>query len=180
MLRFIGRNWWLIVLRGVCAILFGVLAFTWPGMTIGALVLLFGGYALVNGILAFVAAFSHSTGTPWWILALEGLVSIAAASVTFLYPGITAVALLVLIAMWAIVTGVFEIGAAIQLRKEIEGEFWLGLAGLASVLFGAVLLARPGIGALAVVWMIGGYSIVFGVMLIALGFGIKARMTQFA
>ena len=180
MLQFIGRNWWLLVLRGICAILFGVLAFTWPGMTIGALVLLFGAYALVGGILAFVAAFANSSGTPWWILVLEGLVSIAAALLTFLYPGITAVALLVLIAMWAIVTGVFELAAAIQLRKEIEGEVWLGLAGLASVLFGVVLLARPGIGALAVVWMIGTYSILFGVLLVALGFRVKSRMTQVA
>ena len=180
MLRFIGRNWWLLVLRGICAILFGVLAFTWPGMTLGVLVLLFGGYALADGILAFVAAFSNSTGTPWWILVLEGLVGIAVASVTFLYPGITAVVLLVLIAMWAIVTGVFELAAAVQLRKEIEGEVWLGLAGLASVLFGLVLLARPGIGALAVVWMIGAYSVLFGVLLVALGFRVKSRMTQFA
>ena len=180
MLQFIGRNWWLLVLRGVCAILFGVLAFTWPGMTLGALIWMFGAYALVNGVLAFVAAFSNSTDTPWWILVLEGLVSIAAASATLLYPGITAIVLLVVMAMWAIVTGVFQIGAAIQLRKEIEGEVWLGLAGLASVLFGVVLLARPGIGALAVVWIIGGYSVLFGMLLVALGVGVKARMTQVA
>lgn len=180
MLQFIGRNWWLVVLRGICAILFGVLAFTWPGMTLGVLILLFGAYAFVNGVLAFIAAFSHSTGTPWWILALEGLVSIAAGIATFLFPGITAVTLLVVMAMWAIITGVFEIGAAIQLRKEIEGEVWLGLAGLASVLFGVVLLARPGVGALAVVWMIGTYSILFGVLIVALGFRVKSRLTQFA
>jgi uncharacterized membrane protein HdeD (DUF308 family) len=156
MLHFLGRNWWLLVLRGICAILFGLLAFTWPGMTLGALVLLFGVYAFANGMLAFAAAFSNSTDTPWGILVLEGAVSIAAASAIFLFPGITAVVLLYVMAMWAIVTGVFQIGAAIQLRKEIEGEVWLGLAGLASVLFGVVLLARPGIGALAVVWIIGG------------------------
>jgi uncharacterized membrane protein HdeD (DUF308 family) len=180
MLQFIGRNWWLLVLRGICAILFGVLAFTWPGMTLGALVLLFGVYAFADGILAFVAAFSNSTGRPWWALVLGGLVSIAAAMATFLYPGITAMALLVLIALWAIVTGVVEIAAAIQLRREIKGEVWLGLAGLASLLFGVVLLARPGVGALAVVWMIGGYSVMFGVLLVALGFHVKGRMTQVA
>ena len=114
------------------------------------------------------------------ILVLEGAVSIAAASAIFLFPGITAVVLLYVMAMWAIVTGVFQIGAAIQLRKEIEGEVWLGLAGLASVLFGVVLLARPGIGALAVVWIIGGYSVLFGMLLVALGLGVKARMTQVA
>ena len=180
LLQFIGRNWWLLVLRGICAIVFGVLAFTWPGMTLGALVMLFGAYAFADGIIAFVAAFSNSSGTPWWILALAGLVSIGAGSITFLYPGITALVLLVLIAMWALITGVIELAAAIQLRKEIEGELWLGLAGVASVIFGAVLIARPAIGALAVVWMIGAYSILFGVLLVALGLKVKARMTQFA
>jgi uncharacterized membrane protein HdeD (DUF308 family) len=178
MLHFLGRNWWLLVLRGICAILFGLLAFTWPGITLGALVLLFGVYAFANGMLAFAAAFSNSTDTPWWILILEGAVSIAAALAIFVFPGITAVVLLYVMAMWAIVTGMFQIGAAIQLRNEIEGEVWLGLAGLASVLFGVVLLARPGIGALAVVWIIGGYSVLFGMLLVALGLGVKARMTQ--
>ena len=180
MLEFIGKNWWLLVLRGACAILFGMLAFTWPGMTLGALILLFGAYALADGILAFVAAFSNSTGTPWWLLALEGLLSIAIASVTFLFPGITAIVLLFIMAMWAIVTGVFEIAAAIQLRRVIDGEVWLGLAGVASIVFGVALLARPGVGALAVVWIIGAYSVMFGMLLIALGFHVKARMTQVA
>lgn len=177
MLHFIGRNWWLLVLRGVCAVLFGLLAFIWPGMTLGVLVLLFGAYALADGILALVAAVSGSTGTPWWVLLLVGLAGVAAATTTFLYPGITAVVLLYLIASWAIVTGVLEIAAAIQLRKEIEGEVWLGLAGLASVLFGAILFMRPGVGALAVVWMIGAYSILFGVLLVALGFHVRSRVT---
>ena len=179
MLHFIARNWWLLVLRGVFAILFGVFAFTWPGITLGTLVLMFGVYAFADGILAFVAAFSHATGRPWWILALEGLFSIAAAMAAFLYPGITAVVLLFVIAFWAIVTGVVEIAAAIQLRREIEGEVWLGLAGLASVLFGLTLLAQPGAGAVAVVWLIGAYSMLIGILLVALGFRVKARMAQF-
>ena len=180
MLHFMARNWWLLVLRGVFAILFGVFAFTWPGITLGTLVLMFGVYAFADGILAFVAAFSHSTGRPWWILALEGLFSIAAAMAAFLYPGITAVVLLFVIAFWAIVTGVVEIAAAIQLRREIEGEVWLGLAGLASVLFGLTLLAQPGVGALAVVWLIGAYSMLIGILLVALGFHVKTRMAQFS
>jgi len=180
MLRFIARNWWMLVLRGACAILFGVLAFTWPGVTLGALVLLWGVYAFADGILAFAAAFSGAAGTPWWVLILEGLVSIAAAAAAVLYPGITAIVLLYVIAAWAIVTGVFEIAAAIQLRKEIEGEIWLGLAGLASIFFGLALFARPGAGALAVVWIIGAYAIVFGALLVALGFRVKALKAQFA
>jgi uncharacterized membrane protein HdeD (DUF308 family) len=173
MLRLMARNWWVIVLRGVCAILFGVLAWTWPGVTLGALVLLWGAYAFIDGVLALVSAFSGASGQPWWVLALEGLVGLGAAAAAVMYPGITALVLLYMIAAWAIVTGVFEIAAAIRLRKEIEGEVWLGLAGLASVLFGLLLVAQPGTGALAVVWIIGTYAILFGTLLVALGFRLK-------
>jgi uncharacterized membrane protein HdeD (DUF308 family) len=128
MLQLMAKNWWAVVLRGVFAILFGVLAWTLPGVTLGALVLLWGAYAFVDGILALVAAFSGAAGRPWWVLALEGIVGLGAAAATVLYPGITAIVLLYLIAAWAMVTGIFEIAAAIRLRKEIEGEFWLGLA----------------------------------------------------
>src|SRR5262245_39565865 len=164
----------MVVLRGACAILFGVLAFTWPGVTLGALVLLYGAYAFADGVLAFAAAISGSVGKPWWVLLLEGVVSIAAAGAAVFYPGLTAIVLLYVIAAWAIVKGVFQITAAIQLRKEIEGEVWLGLAGLASLFFGVVPFARPGPGALAVVWIIGAYAIAFGVLLVALGFRLKA------
>jgi uncharacterized membrane protein HdeD (DUF308 family) len=174
MLSVIARNWWLIVLRGVCAIVFGLLAWIWPGVTLATLVLLWGAYAFVDGILALAAAFSGRADAPWWALTLEGIVGILAAVAAFLYPGITAIILLYVIAIWAIVTGVIEIVAAIQLRKEIEGELWLGLAGLGSILFGVVLIARPGLGALAVVWMIGLYAVLFGVLLVALGFRVKA------
>jgi uncharacterized membrane protein HdeD (DUF308 family) len=174
MLRLIAGNWWLIVLRGVCAILFGLLAWAWPGVTLKALILLWGAYAFADGILAFVAAMSGSTGAPRWVLILEAIVSLAAAAAAIFFPGVTAVVLLYVIALWAIVTGVLEIAAAIQLRKEIENELWLGLAGLASVLFGFLLIARPGLGAVAVVWMIGLYAIMFGAILVALGFRVKA------
>jgi uncharacterized membrane protein HdeD (DUF308 family) len=173
MLRLMAKNWWAVVLRGVFAILFGALAWTWPGVTLGALVLLWGAYAFADGILAIVSAFSGASGQPWWVLALEGVVGLGAAAVAVFYPGLTAMALLYLIAAWAIVTGVFEIVAAIRLRKEIEGEFWLGLAGLASVAFGVMLFLQPGAGALAVVWIIGAYAIVFGVFLVALGFRLR-------
>jgi len=174
MLRLMARNWWLLVLRGVCAIMFGVLAWTWPGVTLHALVLLWGAYAFVDGVLGFAAAFSGSTGAPWWVLVFEGIVGVIAAAAAIFFPGVTAVVLLVMIAFWAIVTGVLEIAAAIRLRKEIEGELWLALAGAGSVLFGVLLLTRPGIGALAVVWMIGLYAVMFGGLLIALGFRVRA------
>ena len=173
MLNLIAKNWWLIVLRGICAILFGLLALTRPGITLGALIMLWAIYAFVDGVLAFVAALSGSSGTPWWLLVLEGVVGVGVAAAAFLAPGVTAIVLLFFIAARAIVAGILEIAAAIQLRKEIEGELWLGLAGAGSVLFGLVLMARPGIGALAVVWMIGLYAILFGGLLVALGFRVR-------
>jgi len=173
MLSLIARNWWLIVLRGVCAILFGLFAWTWPGVTLGVLVLLWAVYAFADGILAFVAAWSGASGRPSWALALEGVVGICAAAAGILYPGVTALVLLYVIAAWALITGVLEIVAAVHLRREIENELWLGLAGLASVFFGLVLIARPGLGAVAVIWIIGTYAMLFGLVLIVLGFRVK-------
>jgi uncharacterized membrane protein HdeD (DUF308 family) len=173
MLDLLARNWWLVVLRGVCAILFGVIAWTWPGLTLGVLVIVWAVYALADGVLALVAAFSGTSGAPTWSLILWALVSIGAGVVAIVYPGMTAVVLVFVIAFWAVITGVMEIVAAIRLRKEIEGEFWLVLAGLASVLLGLALFARPGVGALAVVWLIGAYAVLFGVLLVLLGFRVK-------
>ena len=173
MLQVLARNWWVVALRGLCGVLFGLMAFAWPGLTLGALVFLWGAYALADGILAIVSAFSGASGQPWWVLALEGMAGLGAAAASFFYPGLTALVLLYVIAAWAILTGLFEIAAAIRLRKEIEGELWLALAGLASVAFGVLLLVRPGAGALSVVWIIGAYALLFGVMLIVLGFRLK-------
>lgn len=172
-LEALSRNWWMVALRGLCAVIFGILAFARPDITLSALVLVFGAYALVDGILSIVAAISRRSGAPWWALVLEGIAGLGAAAFAFLSPGITALALLFLIACWAILTGVLEIVAAIALRKELRGEWLLVLCGLASILFGFVLVARPGAGALALLWLIGGYAIVFGVLLIALGFRLK-------
>jgi len=122
MLSLIARNWWLIVLRGVCAILFGLFAWTWPGVTLGVLVLLWAVYAFADGILAFVAAWSGASGRPSWALALEGVVGICAAAAGILYPGVTALVLLYVIAAWALITGVLEIVAAVPLRREIENK----------------------------------------------------------
>lgn len=170
MLAVYTGSWWALVLRGIAAILFGVLAFVWPAITLTALVFLWGAYALVDGIFALAAGIkTYGENKRWWVLLLEGLLSIVAGVLAFVIPGITALVLLILIASWAIVTGVFEIAAAIQLRKYITGEWLLALAGVASVLFGLALLFNPLAGALAVVWIIGAYAIVFGVLLIALG-----------
>jgi uncharacterized membrane protein HdeD (DUF308 family) len=174
MLKDITCYWWAPVLRGLVAVLFGIGAFIWPGITLAALVLLFGAYALVDGILSLVHAFSSGTGFRG-LLAIEGIVGIAAGLVALAWPGITALALLYLIAAWAIVTGILEIGAAVRLRKLIENEWLLGLAGIASIAFGIILAVQPSAGALALLWLIGAYAFVFGVLLIALGFRLRRR-----
>jgi uncharacterized membrane protein HdeD (DUF308 family) len=169
------RNWWALALRGLLAVLFGILAIAWPGIALGALVLLFGAYALVDGVLSIAAAVvGRTSGMPWWALLLEGVLGIATGIVTFAWPGITGIVLLYLIAAWAIFTGILEIVAAIQLRKEIQGEWLLALSGVLSVVFGLLLVARPGAGAVAVAWLIGAYAIVFGVLLMTLGFRLRS------
>jgi len=179
MMEVLARNWWALALRGLFAILFGLLAFAWPGLTLAALVILFGAYALVDGVFALLAAVRAAEAHErWWLFVLEGLAGIAAGLLTFMWPGITALALLYLIAWWAVITGIFEIAAAIRLRKEISGEWALGLGGAASVIFGLVLLFRPGVGALAVIWLIGTYAFVFGVLLLMLGFRLRRHSGQ--
>ena len=174
MLVVFTSSWWALVLRGIAAILFGVLAFMWPGITLTVLVFLFGAYALVDGVFSIVAGIkSHGEYKRWWLLLIEGCLSFAAGVFAFVVPAMTALILLILIASWAIVTGIFEIAAAIQLRKHITGEWMLALSGVLSVLFGALLLYNPAGGALAVVWLIGLYSALFGILLLV--FGIKLR-----
>jgi uncharacterized membrane protein HdeD (DUF308 family) len=177
--RALAENWWAIALRGVAAIMFGLLTFVFPGLSLVALILLFGAYALVEGILTVIAAVRRRPveGTRWLLL-LEGLVSIAAGIVTFALPGLTALVLLYVIAAWAIVTGVLEIIAAIRVRKQITGEFWLILSGALSVVFGALLMYAPGAGALALTLWIGAYAVVFGALLIALAFRLRRWRTD--
>ncbi len=173
MLTLIAQNWWIHVLRGVFALVFGIMALVWPGLTLGVLVILFGAYVLLEGILALAAAFKHRTEKSWWLLLVEGIAGIVAGVFAFIWPALTAVVLLIFIAVWAILTGIFEICAAVQLRQEMAGEWVLGVAGSLSILIGILLIANPGAGALAVVWLIGIYAILFGALLMYLGF--KAR-----
>jgi uncharacterized membrane protein HdeD (DUF308 family) len=166
----VSQFWWTLLLRGAVAILFGVLTFVWPGVTLAALVLLFGAYALVDGISAIILGIKeYGDRERWWATLVGGIISAGAGLVTFMMPGITALALLSLIAFWAILRGVFDIVAAIRLRHAIEGEWLLGLAGAVSIAFGLIMLLFPGAGALAVIWWIGAFAIVLGVMWIALG-----------
>lgn len=180
----LSRNWWLLLLRGMAALFFGVVAFAWPGITLVVLVLMYGAYALVDGVLAIAAAIrggGRAAPTGW--LVLVGVLGIAAGLATFFWPGITALVLLMLIAVWSILHGIFEIVGAIRLRKEIEGEWLLVLSGVLSVAFGVLVLIHPGAGALALVWLIAAYAVVFGVLLIALslrlrGLRPKGRITH--
>jgi uncharacterized membrane protein HdeD (DUF308 family) len=166
--------WWVLLLRGVLGILFGMVACAWPGMVLGTLVFLFGAFAFVDGIFSVYHAFSgRKEHEHWWVLLLEGLLGIAFGMITFQAPGITATVLILYIAFWAMATGVLRIILAVRLRKEIEGEWWMALAGLAGIFFGVSMVARPGAGAIAVLWLIGTWAIVVGVFLVLLSFKVK-------
>jgi uncharacterized membrane protein HdeD (DUF308 family) len=172
----LAKNWWMLLLRGIAAIIFGLLALAWPGMTLLTLILFYGAYVLVDGVLAIVAAITGGAPMPRWWLAIVGLLGIAAGLLTFLMPGLTAILLLYFIAGWAIATGVLQIIGAIRLRKEIDNEWLLVLGGIVSVLFGAVMMAAPGAGALALITVIGIYAIFTGVLLVALAFRLKKML----
>jgi uncharacterized membrane protein HdeD (DUF308 family) len=173
MLHTLATNWWALALRGLVAVLFGLLTFILPGITLVTLVLLFGAYALVDGIFNLIAFFR--VASHHWALLIEGVIGIIAGILTFAWPGITAVVLLYLIAFWAIFTGVFEIVAGIRLRKAIANEWLLILMGVLSLLFGVFILFAPGAGALAIVLWIGAYALVFGVFLLALAFRLRGH-----
>jgi len=166
----LANRWWVPVVRGAAALLFGIFTFFIPGASLLALVLLWGSYAVVDGVFNLVLGFRRGrAGASWGWFFFEGLVSIAAGVLTFAWPGITALVLLYVIAVWAVVTGIIEIGAAIELRRVLAHEWLLALAGVLSIAFGIALFMRPGAGALAVTWVIGTYAVVFGVALIAFG-----------
>jgi len=181
MFTLLSRYWWVLVARGVMAIALGVFAFVWPQQTITALVLVFGAIALVDGTFAFVASIAgHRLSPYWWVLLLQGLLGIAVGVLTLFNPAITAAALLIYIAVWAMGMGVLQVIAAVRLRRDISGEWWLALGGLASVAFGILLLRNPAEGALAVLWLIGGFALVCGVMLTIGGFDIRRLRRRLA
>jgi len=178
MLNLMTQNWWMLAIRGLVAVLFGIAAFLWPGITLWVLVALFGAYALVDGIFSLFAAFTRDVERRrWWALFFEGLVGIGVGILTFIWPGLTAFGLLYLIAFWAIVTGVLEIITAIRLRHEIRGEWLMALIGILSIVFGFLLVAFPLAGALSVVWIIGAYALAAGVVMIALSFKLRSLRT---
>jgi uncharacterized membrane protein HdeD (DUF308 family) len=175
MLEKIVRNWWLFAVRGVIAVIFGIVALIRPEQILQALVLVFGAYVLVDGIFTVIAGIaSYRYFKRWWAVLLEGAVGIVIGLLTFFWPNITALALLYYIAAWALITGIFEIVAAIQLRRVITGEWALILSGLLSMVFGVLLFVFPAAGAVSMVWMIGVYAILFGITLIILAFRLRS------
>jgi uncharacterized membrane protein HdeD (DUF308 family) len=167
----LARYWWVFLLRGLLAIAFGVIAFGWPGLTLAALVIFFGAYAFVDGCFLIGATIaSWNKLEHRWLPMLQGLLGVFVGVMTFFNPLITALGLLIYITAWSLATGVLEIAAAIELRKKIKGEMWLLLSGICSIIFAFLLMFNPAAGAIGLLWVIACYTIVFGVLLIALSF----------
>ena len=174
MLSSITRNWWLAALRGGLAIVFGVAAFVWPGLTFEVLVLLFGAYAFVDGaVVLSLGLMAAGDQERWWPLVLGGVVGIATGVLTFIYPGAMALALVYVIGAWAIITGILEMAAAIRLRNVITSEWLMGFSGVLSTIFGVLVIAQPGAGALTLVYLFGFYAILAGIAQISLGFRLR-------
>jgi uncharacterized membrane protein HdeD (DUF308 family) len=174
MVSSITRNWWAVALRGVIAVAFGVLALVKPDITLEALIAVFGFFALIDGFLSLVGGISMiGSGLPWGGPVFGGVAGIIVGCVAFLWPGLTALSLLYLIAFWAIFTGIMEIMAGVQLRNALPHPVMLGIAGGLSVLFGVLLVVYPSSGALSVIWLIGIYAILFGITFIVLGFRLR-------
>jgi uncharacterized membrane protein HdeD (DUF308 family) len=171
----LARNWWVLALRGVAGILFGIGAFVWPGATLAALVLVFGAYVFVDGIFAVVAGIGMRRQLSlWWLVVFEGVAGIILGVLTFRSPDTTALVLLTFIAAWSIVTGIFEIATAVRLRKLIANEWLMILSGVVSIIFGALLIAQPGAGAISIVWLLGAYALLFGILTLMLAFRVRS------
>jgi uncharacterized membrane protein HdeD (DUF308 family) len=169
------RNWWLVALRGLLAILFGAAAFIWPGLTWLVLILMFGVYAILDGIFAMVSGVSQSRYSPrWWVFLVEGFISLIAGVIVLLQPGLAGFALVIVIAVWAVLTGIMEIIAAIRLRREIRNEWMLGFGGFLSIMLGLLMLFQPAAGGLVITLMVGAYALIFGMLLLALSFRLRS------
>jgi uncharacterized membrane protein HdeD (DUF308 family) len=177
--RTLAAHWWIVLLRGVVALIFGALIFAFPLNALAAFVIVFGAYALVDGLFAIVAALrlAHPDSGRWWALLQQGIAGVAAGGLTFFWPQITALSLGILVAVWAFVTGFLEIGAAIRMRKDVPNEILLFVTGLISIALGAYLAFQPFVALLASVWVIGAYAIVTGIVLVVLSFRLRGLKT---
>ena len=174
-LEVLQENWWVIALRGLMGIVVGIIAFVMTLPTMIAIDWLFGAYAFLDGLFNLVSVWRQGRDRPWWAMALEGVLGIGVGITSFIWPGITALALVYLVAAWALVTGVLEIVAAIRLRKEIKGEWMLALSGVLSLSLGVLFAIAPDAGAVSLVWLWGAYTAAFGILLIWLSFRLRAR-----
>jgi uncharacterized membrane protein HdeD (DUF308 family) len=175
MVGVLARNWWAVAIRGVLAVLFGIIALFLPGPTMLSLVLVFAAYCLIDGVFGIISAVRAArAGERWGSLVFEGIVDLAAAAVALLWPGITVLVFVLLVAAWAIVTGVLELVAAFRLHSG-DGRGWLMLGGVVSLIYGGVLMIAPMIGAVVLTWWIGAYALVFGVSLLVLAVRLRNR-----
>jgi uncharacterized membrane protein HdeD (DUF308 family) len=173
--RTLSQNWWLVVLRGVLAILFGIAAFIWPGITLLTLIVMFGVYAIFDGLIAIWTGLSRTReSSRWWMFLLEGLLSIGAGIAALVWPGLATLVFIYIMAFWAVFTGILEIVAAIRLRHEITNEWFLALGGVLSVGLGILLFLQPAAGSLAIIWIIASYALVFGILLLILGIRLRS------
>ena len=179
MVEQLSNNWFWVALRGVLAILFGIVAFIAPDTVLLVSVIWFGAFAFIDGIFSVIAAFTNRTKNDrWWVLLLEGILGIVVGVLTFIQPGATLLTFVLFIGAWLVITGVLEIVAAIRLRQEIQGELWLILSGVVSVIAGVLMFVFPGAGALTGAYILGAYAIVFGVMLLVLSFRLRGMKSQ--
>jgi len=178
MIEALKRYWWVPVIRGISGIVFGIIAFAYPAIALATLVLLFGAWVLIDGVFRIVGATAGRASDPdWGFHLIIGILGIVVGILTFRAPRITALALIIYVAAWALMIGAAEIALAVKLRREIKGEWFLILMGLASIIFAVLLLWNPGPGALALLWLIASYAIVFGVLAIFFGFRLRSLRT---
>jgi len=177
----LSRYWWMTLLRGLFWILFGIVVLATPGISLLSLTLALGIIMFVDGVINVINAFSgRKEHDDWWVLLLVGLAGVGVGILTFYNPAVTALAVVFYVAIWAVATGLLEIVAAVRLRKQIQGEVWLALAGIASVVFGVLLVARPAAGALTLLWLIAIYAIAFGILLLLLAFKVRSGVKRIA
>jgi uncharacterized membrane protein HdeD (DUF308 family) len=174
MLQVMSRNWWMVLIQGIAAVLFGIaILFTWPGLVVQTMILVFAVYVFVDGIFAVINAIQNRNSPRWWVMLLEGAIGILAGIAAFLFPGGAVLTLLYIVAFWSVFTGLTQIITAVQLRKEIDNEWWLILSGIASMIFGFLIVLYPGAAVLTILNILGILAIIWGVMLVLLAFRLR-------
>lgn len=175
MLEAMARNWWMLLIRGIAAILFGLAVIFFPAISLDLMVTFLAAYLFIDGVMALLQAFQSRDHARWWMVALEGVLGILAGIAAFLFPGAAVLTFLYIVVFWAIVTGVLEILGAIELRKQIDNEWWMILSGVISILFGVALMLSPIAGVLTLLWLVGIMAVAFGVMMVILAFRMRGH-----